>query len=75
MCVHSVHAWYPLRSKEDAGAPETGVTDSYPGQCGCWEPNPGLLQEQPVLFSTEPPLQPPQCYKLLIRVEYINEWI
>lgn len=73
MCVHSVHAWCPLRSDEDARAPETGVTDGYEVSRGFWESNPGLLREQPVLFSTEPPLQPPQCYKHLIRVAYINE--
>jgi len=27
--------------------------------CGCWELNPGPLEEQPVLITTEPSLQPP----------------
>jgi hypothetical protein len=26
--------------------------------CGCWELNPSPLEEQPVLISTEPSLQP-----------------
>jgi hypothetical protein len=26
--------------------------------CGCWELNPGPLEEQPVLLSAEPSLQP-----------------
>lgn len=71
MCVHSVHTWCPLRSAEDAEAPKTGVTDGYEASRERWEPNPSLLQEQPVLFSIETPIQSPRCYKLLTRVEYI----
>lgn len=34
----------------------TGVTDGGEPQCGCWELNRGLLQEQPVLFTSKPSL-------------------
>ena len=36
----------------------SGVTDSYELPCKCWELNPGLLEEQPLLLTTEPSLQP-----------------
>jgi hypothetical protein len=36
----------------------TGVTGSCEPLCGCWELRPGLLQEQLVLLSAEPSLQP-----------------
>jgi hypothetical protein len=38
--------------------PETGVADCCELPCGCWDLNPGLLGEQPVLVTTEPSLQP-----------------
>jgi hypothetical protein len=31
--------------------PETGVNDSRKLPCGCWELNPGLLEEQLVLLT------------------------
>jgi hypothetical protein len=31
-----------------------GVTDGCELPCGCWELNPGLLEEQPVLLAAEP---------------------
>ena len=31
-------------------------------QCGCWEQNPGLLQEQPVPITAEPSLVGKLCY-------------
>ena len=41
------------------GFPETGVADSHELPSRCWEFNLGLLEEQPVLLTTEPFLQPP----------------
>ena len=38
--------------------PATGVTDSCELPYGCWELNSGPLEEQPVLLTTEPSLQP-----------------
>jgi hypothetical protein len=34
------------------------TTDGCELPCGCWELNPGPLEEQPVLLSSEPSLQP-----------------
>ncbi|KAL6081574.1 hypothetical protein STEG23_005233 [Scotinomys teguina] len=33
--------------------PETGVTDGYEPPSECWDSNPGPLEEQSVLFTTE----------------------
>jgi hypothetical protein len=38
--------------------PRTVVMDGCEVPCGCWEPNAGSLQEQPVLLITEPSVQP-----------------
>jgi hypothetical protein len=38
--------------------PGTGVADRCELPCGCWELNSGPLEEQPVLFTAEPFLQP-----------------
>ena len=35
------------------------MTDGCEPPCGCWELNVGPLEEQPVLLTTEPSLQPP----------------
>lgn len=40
--------------------PGTGFTDGSDLPSECWEPNPGLLEDQPVLLSTEASLQPPK---------------
>ena len=37
------------------------VMDGCESSCECWEWNPGLLQEQPVLVPTEQPLKSQQC--------------
>ena len=39
-------------------SPGTGIRDSCELPCGCWELNPGPLEEQPVLLTAEPSLQP-----------------
>jgi hypothetical protein len=39
------------------------VTDSCELSCGCWESNPGPLEEELVLLTTEPSLQPCYCFK------------
>ena len=38
--------------------PATGSSDSCELPYGCWELNPGPLEEQSVLLTTEPSLQP-----------------
>jgi hypothetical protein len=34
------------------------ITDGCEPPCGCWELNSGTLEEQPVLLTAEPTLQP-----------------
>ena len=41
--------------------------DSYELPCGCWEVNPGPLEEQPVFLTTEQSLQP-QIPSILTRI-------
>jgi hypothetical protein len=41
---------------EGVRSPGTGIVDSCELSCGCWELNPGPLEEQPVLLI--PVLQP-----------------
>jgi hypothetical protein len=36
----------------------TGVVNGCEPVCGCWELNPGPLQEQPVLLTAEPSFPP-----------------
>lgn len=54
MSVHTLCVCCLWKSEEGAAAPGTGATDS----CGRWESNPGALQDQPVLLTTETVLQP-----------------
>lgn len=53
MYVHPMHVWYSQRFEEGIESPETGVTDVFN-----WEPNPGPLEEQQLLVTAEPALQP-----------------
>ena len=43
--------------QRDIVFPGARVTDGFESLCGCLEPNPSHLQEQQVLFITEPSLQ------------------
>ena len=43
-------------------SPGTGVTDSCELPYGCWELNPGPLEEQSVLLTAEPFLQPQKIF-------------
>jgi hypothetical protein len=52
-CMNVPNAW----SEEHTGSPGTGVVDNCELPCGCWELNPGVLQEQPVFLTTESSLQ------------------
>ena len=45
------------RPEDDFPFPETGVIDDCEPPCGSWELKPDLLEEQPVLLTTEPSLQ------------------
>jgi hypothetical protein len=44
--------------REYVAFPGTEVTDNCELSHGCWELNPGPLEEQPVLLTAEPSLQP-----------------
>ena len=48
----------PSEASEGHQIPGTGVIDGCETPCGCWELNLGPLQEQPVLLTAEPSLQP-----------------
>lgn len=54
--VYHVYAWPPGRSEEGIRSPGTGINGDYELPRGCWDLNPGLLQEQ-VLLAAEPSLQ------------------
>ena len=51
VCI-SVNHMYAV-PKDGVGSPGTGVTSSCLLPCGCWELNPGPLEQQTVLPSTE----------------------
>ena len=38
------------------------ITDGCEPPCGCWDLNSGPSEEQSVLLTTEPSLQPPTCF-------------
>jgi hypothetical protein len=46
---------------ESVGTPGTGLIDSFELPCGCWELNTHLLEEQSVLLTADPSLQPQVC--------------
>jgi hypothetical protein len=49
--AYYVWAWYPRTSEE-----ETGVTSNCEPSCGCWQLNPGSLNDKPIFPETEPSL-------------------
>ena len=60
---------------EDVGYSRTGVTDSCEPPCGCWNLNPGPLEEQPMLLL-ELSLQPrnvlnKNCSMKMLRIRVI----
>jgi len=48
------------------------ITDGYEPPCGCWDLNSGPLEEQSVLLTTEPSLQPPQNLFLMMVLKRFN---
>lgn len=60
MNVRLAHVWAPhARSEAGVRCPGNGVMDDCELPCGCWESNPGLLQEQQMFLTAEPLLQSP----------------
>ena len=53
---------------EGIGSPGTGVMDVCELLCWCWESNPGW-EEQPVLLTAEPSLQP--SFHILVLSSYL----
>jgi hypothetical protein len=53
-----MHAGGLWRPEEGIRSPGPGVRDGCEPPYGCKESNPGPLQEQPVLLTSEPSLQP-----------------
>lgn len=59
MSVVPVHSACCLERPEDgAGSAGTGTEDGCKLLCGCWDLNPGPLQEQQAFSPAEPSLQP-----------------
>lgn len=64
MYAHRMCVWCPQRIEEDVGSLETRVTDFVSCHVGgCWELNQRPLQEQQMLLTPVPSLQP---YKKLL---------
>jgi hypothetical protein len=55
---YHMYAWCPQRSGEVVGYLKTGVTDRCELLCGWWDSILGPLEEQSVLLTSEPALQP-----------------
>jgi hypothetical protein len=63
---------------EGVGYPEACIIASCELPCGCWESNPGPLEEQPViLLISESSLQPSIDYKILKSQDlaYFLPWV
>lgn len=66
MTVNHIRVWCPWRPEGGTGHPETRITDSCEPPWGCWVPNLGLPEEQPVLLTTQPSLYPVPKYSKYI---------
>jgi E3 ubiquitin-protein ligase NEDD4 len=66
MSVYHVHAWCPQKSEKAIRSPGTVVTDCCELPCGCWKSNPGPVEEQPVLLTSEPSGEVPSGQKLML---------
>jgi hypothetical protein len=66
-CMHAcMHVWCLQRPEEGTRSPGTGVTNDCKPPRECWESNPDPQQEQPVLLTVEPFLQPHMFFISLI---------
>lgn len=69
MCVRTTYA--PDAHKGEKKESDSRMLELGNGcepSCGCWEPNPSPLQEQPVLLTTELSLQPPVILKNILKL-------
>lgn len=75
-----MHAWYLRRSEKSIRSPGTGVTDGCEPPCGCCESNLCPLEEQQMLLTPKPALQPSFCVvsndplKVAESPEYLVAW-
>ena len=51
-------AWYPWRLELGVRVPGTRITDGWGPPCRHWESNLGVLEEQAMLITAEPSLEP-----------------
>ena len=61
--------WVPVEARRGPTSPWTGVTGGCEPLCGCWELNPGPLEEQLVLFNCRAISPAPEHPKVLAREE------
>jgi hypothetical protein len=57
--IYHVYSILPACMPADQKRVPDLILDSYEPPCGCWELNSGPLEEQTVLLTSEPFLQPP----------------
>jgi hypothetical protein len=55
--VYAPHVCFPLRGHKMASDPQELELQITEPACGCWESNPGTLEEQPLLLTAESWLQ------------------
>jgi E3 ubiquitin-protein ligase NEDD4 len=58
MSMHHIQEWYLQRPEEGLGSPGTGDVEDCEPPCGCWDLNSGPSEDQSVLLTAEPSLQP-----------------
>ena len=51
--LYCIHTWSPREPEEGVDPLEPGDTDGCELRGGCWESNPGPLEEQPVLWPAK----------------------
>lgn len=56
--LYTMYIQCPQGPEEGIGSPGAGVTDCYKLPSGCWRLNTGPLEEQQVVFTAKPSLQP-----------------
>ena len=56
MCIYvpQLHSLYQWTSEEEVRFPQTGSIGGYGTWCGAEKPNPGPVQEQQMLFKSQP---------------------
>lgn len=71
MCLHHVHACCLWRPEDGVRSAGTGVRDGYGPLCGCWELKPGLMQEKPLLLTSESSLVLKSSYFYILDYHFL----